>query len=322
MNDQSSIANLDYRDYDGPLHAPRFRWWVIANEMCRQTFARRIYWVLTLLSGWYYFVLMTVVFFVEEAMGGLTAQGKGDQLGKFLERLIWKHQFIHGFSCGQFYFFLIAMLIGAASIANDNRANALLIYLSKPLSKTDYMIGKWMGVFLPMLTSIALPSTFFFLWGALSYQRYGFLSNDPLMILRVLGAVLAASVLYTSLIIAASSLFNQSRIASATFSGIYIILRIFTVAMSFAWIESQNDSARAGMSTMIANLNYVSLDRFCVGMMKLSLDTVGSPWFGAPASVPEVPLPQKLAVWGVFAVLTIVSIAIAWKRVRAIEVVG
>ena len=334
---QGSIANLDYRDYEGPLDSPRFRWWVIAREMCRQTFSRRIYWVLTLLSGWYYLVLMTVIFFVEQAMGGVSglaqsasngaAGGRGgrgpnpDQMGQFLDRLIWKHQFIHGFSCGQFYFFLIALLIGAATIANDNRANALLIYLSKPLSKTDYMVGKWVGVFIPMLTSVGLPSLIFYIWGAVSYQQHGFLSNDPFMFLKVSVAILTSSVLLTSLIVAISSLFNQSRIASASFAGVYVILRIFTVAMGIAWLDSQNPNGKIKQA-LISNLSYFSLDRFNVGMMKISLDTAGSPWFGAPASAPELPVPNAGVVWAVFGALTLVSMAVTWKKIRAIEVVG
>jgi len=52
------------------------------------------------------------------------------------------------------------------------------------------------------------------------------------------------------------------------------------------------------------------------------LDTVGSPWFGAPSTVPEIPLPQTFAMGSIFVILVIGSIALTWKRVRAIEVVG
>ena len=46
----------------------------------------------------------------------------------------------------QLFLLFIALLAGAGSIANDNRANALLVYLSKPCRKVDYLFGKWAGL--------------------------------------------------------------------------------------------------------------------------------------------------------------------------------
>ena len=41
-----------------------------------------------------------------------------------------------------FFVFIITIYVGAGLIANDRRANALQIYLSKPLMRTEYIAGK------------------------------------------------------------------------------------------------------------------------------------------------------------------------------------
>jgi len=46
----------------------------------------------------------------------------------------------------------IALVVGAGAIAADNRSNALMVYLSKPITKGDYLLGKWMGIFLAIFS--------------------------------------------------------------------------------------------------------------------------------------------------------------------------
>src|SRR5205807_10020392 len=41
-----------------------------------------------------------------------------------------------------FFVFVITVYVGAGLIANDRRVNALQIYLSKPLTRNEYIIGK------------------------------------------------------------------------------------------------------------------------------------------------------------------------------------
>src|SRR5690242_12656091 len=45
-----------------------------------------------------------------------------------------------------FFVFIATIYVGAGLIANDRRANALQIYLSKPLMRTEYIAGKAAGL--------------------------------------------------------------------------------------------------------------------------------------------------------------------------------
>lgn len=323
----SPIADLSYRGYDGPLESPRYRWWVIARMSIRLAFKKKAYWVLTGFTGAYYLGIMLMMFIMEQ----LSTQGgpQSEQFFRqFLGRIVWKDQFLHAVSFGQLWYLFLALLLGAGSIANDNRANALLVYLSKPANKTDYILGKWMGIFIPMLISMAIPTFFFWFYGALSYRPYAFLSADPLIIIKMAIILPICAAFYTSLVLFFSSLFKQGRIAGATVAGFYFLTNIFTNLIAVVWSASQQVGRRRpdedfqSMAHTVKNFYYASVDGLNIGITKAILGTDGTPYFGIPSPIRSVPAPS---LWGVLLAIVLIStvcVWVAWKRIRAVEVVG
>ena len=57
-----------------------------------------------------------------------------------------------------FFVFIITIYVGAGLIANDRRANALQIYLSKPLMRTEYIAGKAAVLFTFLMLVTWLPA--------------------------------------------------------------------------------------------------------------------------------------------------------------------
>ena len=57
-----------------------------------------------------------------------------------------------------FFVFVITIYVGAGLIANDRRANALQIYLSKPLMRTEYIAGKAAVLFAFLLLVTLVPA--------------------------------------------------------------------------------------------------------------------------------------------------------------------
>lgn len=323
----SPIADLSYRGYDGPLESPTFRWWVIARMSIRLAFKKKIYWVLTGLSGIYYLIIMMIIFFMEQLSTSGAPQAE-QGFFQFMGRIVWKDQFLHAISSGQLWFLFLALLLGAGSIANDNRANALLVYLSKPANKTDYILGKWMGIFLPLLISMSIPTLFFWFYGALSYRPYSFLSNDPWIIFKLALILPLCAGFYSSVALFFSSLFKQGRIAGATMAGLYFITNIFTQMMALSWAMSQQVGRRrpdedfTSIVNAMKNMYYASIDGVNIGMAKAILGTDGSPYFGIPSPIRSVPAPSLIGVLLVMFVLSGLFVWIAWKRIRAVEVVG
>jgi ABC-2 type transport system permease protein len=322
------IADLSYRNYDGGLESPRLRWWVVARMMIRLALKKKILWVAMAFSGWYYLGMIFVLFVVDQM--SQAAEGGGgmgvDPASEFLNRIVWKDQFLHGFSFGQLLFLIIALILGAGAIANDNRANALLVYLSKPVSKLDYLLGKWMGVFLPLLIVMLVPTLIFFAYGALSYAGHGFLSDDPLLFPKLLIMLPIAAAFHASLIVGISSMFNQGRLAGATYAGLYFLTNFFTQLMSVTWATMTGPrvqgEAPPALLDAIKPLYYASIDGLNIGMAKGVLGTNGTPYFGIPSRIQSVPMPPLLPVLAIMFGLSFISMFIAWRRIRAVEVVG
>ncbi len=321
------IADLSYRDYDGPLAPPTYRWWVIAKTTFRNSIRRKGLWWLLLFSGMYYFVMLAILFFVDQFAAN--ARDGEQMFNAFIGRITWKTEFLHGWSTAQMWFLLITLLIGAGAIANDNRANALLVYLSKPCDKRDYLMGKWVGLFLTLLLLMSIPIALFFAYAGLSYSEYGFFSQDRTVILRLLVMMPLGAAFYASLMIGVSSLFNQGRMAGAAMAAVYFLTAFFTKLMEGAWTVMQVDEgARRDLSpikNLVANLYYASIDGLQIGMAKGVLGTDGSPPFGIQPRRGEgmqfVPAPDLATVLAIMAAISALALWVAWKRIRAVEVV-
>lgn len=323
------IADLSYRNYDGPLNSPTMLWWVIAKQVMRAALKKKSLWVLEFLASFYYVIMIIVIFFTEQASQAATeAMIQTGQtppitpIQQLMDRIVWKDQFLHGISYGQLFFLIIALMVGVGTIANDNRANALLVYLSKPCDKKDYLLGKWMGIFILMAAAIGIPSVFFMLYGSLSYREYGFLSEDPWMIPNVLLSVPIMAAFHASLSLGISSLFNQGRLAGATYAGIYFMTSLFTVMMGGVWAISAGDS---GTREIVRYLFYCSVDGLQIGVTKAILGTSGTMPFGVAvgrgARDMIVPSPPLWFPLGAIICISALAILIAVRRVRAVEVV-
>jgi len=318
----SPIADLSYRHYDGPLNGGATRWWSIAKLSIQLAMKKKGFWVWAVLSGYWYYILLAVFWFVESFIPS-PVPGKHP----LLSAIIWKDQFSNAFNISQLLLFVIALLIGTGTIANDNRANALLVYLSKPCTKLDYIIGKWMGVFIPITIVSLIPTLFFFAYGGLSFQEYGFISDWWLLPKLVLICCLPGA-LHASLCIGISSLFNQGRIAGAVYSGLFFLPWFFTKAMQVVYVVLSNNDNPKGKASLkfVGNLYYASMDGIQIGVSKAILNTGGSALFpggGSPRGTQFVPIPPPngTAITVIFIAICVIFSGIAWLRVRAVEVV-
>lgn len=315
---RSPIADLSYRNYDGVLESPRMRWWVIARTMIQMAVRRKAVTVFAAFSAWYYLAMIFVVLIMQQ----MAVSMGNDQITKsFVNRIVWKDQFVHGYSFGQLFLLAIALNIGAGTIANDNRANALLVYLSKPVDKLDYVIGKWVGVFVPLFLVSSVPAIVFYMYGALNFRQYGFVIDDPWLLPKVILALGVASFFQSSIIVGISSLFNQGRMAGATYAGGWFFSNFFTQLMLLIWLNVSTVDGGGGIKMLVRNLYYCSFDGLNIGAFKYILGTDGTPYFGLPSARPLVPRPDWwLVALGVLG-LSFLSLFVAWRRVRAVEVV-
>lgn len=319
MSANSPIADLSYRNITDGARRRGGSWWVIARTHIQRMMKLRSYWVLMVISGVFYLITAAVTYFIDSFTANM---GDASFAEQFFERMVWKDQFLSGFQWGHFLLMAILLLVGAGSIANDNRSKALLVYFSKPCSKMDYLIGKFLGIFILLAIAILIPAVFFMAYGGMNFREHGFFSDDPMMIPKVLLAIILVSAYQSSIVLGVSSMFNQGRLAGATYAGFYVLSGVFA---GLAGLIAQGNGAAEKMQTMLDRIHYLSLYGGSEGIYKAVLGTDGSVAFGQGRGNSEgmlTPRPEGWLLLLITVVPVVVSWAIAIKKVRAVEVVS
>jgi ABC-2 type transport system permease protein len=323
------ISDLSYRHYDGPLNTPVARWWSIAKMTMKLATSKRAFWGWSIFSAWWYAILLIVFWFFDNVIEA-NAKGAGAAL---LKQIVWKDQFVNAYSFSQMILMVLTLMVGVGSIANDNRSNALMIYLSKPCTKLDYVVGKWVGVFVPITLVSLVPMIVFYLFGMLSYQNYGFWTASPWLFLKLILVAGVSGAVHASLSLGISSMFNQGRVAGATYAGLYFLTNIFTKTIQFFYVISSRGENGAPNSAL-TNPFYFSIDGIQIGLSKIIIGTNGTPLFpgmngggprrggGGPPPVMIIGAPSAPLMLTIFFAVVLGGFLIAYSRIRAVEVVG
>jgi ABC-2 type transport system permease protein len=138
------IHDQGYRRYGGG-RAPGRAWLVIIDAGIR-TMLRERRFVMLLVASWIQFVVRAVQFyFAANFSQAAIIAPKADTFRDFFDKQ-------------DIFVFILTVTLGAALIAQDRRVNALQIYLSKPLTRAEYIFGK-LGILMTFLLFITwLPA--------------------------------------------------------------------------------------------------------------------------------------------------------------------
>src|SRR5215218_918151 len=135
------IHDQGYQRYLGSRSAIGRSWQVMTRAGIMSVISKRQF-IGLMLFAWAPFVVRAVQIYVSATFQQASFLApKGETFREFLDQQ------------GAFVFF-VTIYVGAGLIANDRRANALQLYLSKPLSATEYVVGKMaiLFVFLAFVT--------------------------------------------------------------------------------------------------------------------------------------------------------------------------
>src|SRR3954464_12292191 len=126
------IHDQGYRRYGGTKARTGTGWIVIARAGIRAMITKRAFLGLLLVS-WFPFFVRAVQFY---AASNLTSIPQASMLAPSADTF---RQFLEQ---QRTFVFFVTVYVGAGLIANARRANALQIYLSKPLTRAEYVFGK------------------------------------------------------------------------------------------------------------------------------------------------------------------------------------
>jgi Cu-processing system permease protein len=116
---------------------------------------------------------------------------------------------------------LIALVTGALSISNERENGTLSYLLSHPIMKTEIFFGKFIGLLLSICVSISLG---FGLAGIAISIKGGSQDVSKFLIISVLSALLAASLLSVGLLISVYSRSGARAIGFAVFLWLFFIV--------------------------------------------------------------------------------------------------
>lgn len=315
---EAPIADLSYRNYDGPLHNRAVRWWTIAAAMIRLNVKPLSFKIVAALAVIPY-IFIIVLLYLQGAI--LTRGGTlGPLQGRFFDSTVgqkYAFQFYNALGYQLLYLLILTLIAGAGSIASDNRNNALLIYLSKPITKSDYLLGKWMGLFLTLFMVAFGPALLLYLYCLFSYTSEGFLHDEPYLILHILENTAIVSALFTSIMLGLSAWSKSPRIAGAILAGVYFASQ--TVAFVLWGFYARGDPSH-DVLLLHSSIGGV-MSGLSQAIFRVTIHTIiGSRRRGfLPVDIAPPPMGLMLAIAGALLVLGIV--AARWK-IKAVEVVN
>ena len=276
------IHDQGYRRYEGVRARPGRAWWVIARMHIVAALRRR--WFLVLLTaGWIQFVGRAGIIVVSSTFQQIPG-------------LEMTSESFRNFLVGQsFFVFIIAIAMGGL-IADDRRANALQVYLSKPLTRTEYILGKAVPLLVFILGVTFVPAILLLIVQIIFAGSISFVTNNLFLLPAITLATMVRALLTTFTILALSSLSKSRRFVAIMFAGVIF----FTSAMQQVLRTITGSRAWAAISP---------------GSM---VDVVTDAVFRV-RTAPLVPVPVAILV---IALLIGLCLWVLERRVRPVEVVA
>jgi hypothetical protein len=280
----SPIHDQTYRRYEG-TRAPLGRAWTVILSTGLRAVTQRKFLLIGLIMAWIPFIVRAVQIWAVQNFQGLQRAIPVDaqMFRQFIEQQ------------GIFVFF-VTIYVGAGLIANDLRANALQIYLSKPLLRMEYIGGK-LAVLASYIALVTLaPALLLVVVQILFTGKFEFIHDNAFVIPAVVLACSIRIVVPAFTMLALSSLSKNSRYVGVLFTGAIF----FTDAM-YAVLGIITGSTRASWVSITANLNQVT-------------DVI----FRQPPRYDTPVMVSVLVLLG----LVVVSVSVLERRVRGVEVVS
>ena len=234
------IHDQGYRRYIGSRGAIGQSWQVITRAGIRTVLAKRSF-IALMLMAWSPFVVRAVQVYI--ASNFQQASFLAPKAETFREFLGQQSVFV----------FFVTIYIGAGLIANDRRANALQVYLSKPLTRAEYVAGKLAILFLFLVGVTWLPAVMLLLVqimfaGSLTFVRENVFLLPAITLFALLQVLVASMTM-----LAFSSMSKSSRFVGVMYAGLIFFtaamfqaLRGITGRSSFAWISPSDTLEQLG----------------------------------------------------------------------------
>lgn len=275
------IHDQGYQRYLGHRTGHGSAWWVIARQHIMAQLKSKVV-IALLLGSWVPFLVLTVWVYLSTYQQAAMLQVTHTHYRTMLD-VAW-------------LFVFILSIRMAGLIADDRRANALQVYLSKPLTRVEYVAGKLMSLLVFLLAITLVPALTLVIVQTLLTGSFAFIGDNLFLLPAIVLFSLTQALLSAFMLLALSSLSKSRRFVSIMYAGViffsapmYQALRGITGSRTWAVISPSE-----------------------------MLDVIGDSIFRIPGV-----RPVPLYVAALVVVLLIgLSVWILERRVRGVEVVA
>jgi len=279
------IYDQGYRRYVARSPLSRLRFWPITREALRLLLAKRAFLFLLLVCFVPLVARVIQIYVVaKNPQFDRILPADGRMFGDFLNLQLW-------------FAFLLAVFGASGLVANDLRTGGILVYLSRPLTQRDYILGK---LCVPMALTLAVtlvPGLLLYAAGLLLAPEYYLKWSLAWIAPAIVAHSLVLCLVVSLVVLAVSSLSRSARVAGLGFAGLFLGL----------------EAVRSVLQAAFNRKEAVLLS------LKADLQSLGATMFGV--------VDEQLAVhWAwpalLLAAVAVCCLAILRSRVRAVEVVS
>ncbi|HJX90114.1 MAG TPA: ABC transporter permease subunit [Pyrinomonadaceae bacterium] len=303
-----AVYEQTYKRYIGPLTPEWSRFLIIPRHAYRGVFKSKIFTA--------FFVICFVPLLVEAILIYLhhNMNALGIMRVDMRELIPIDASFFQTFVNiqGGFAFF-VALLVGPPLVSRDLRNNALPLYLCRPFSRTEYVLGK-MSVLLILLSMITwIPQLLLFLFQAYLEGFTWFTQN-----LWIASAIIIGSVVWILLLAlisqAISALVKWRVVASAAILGVFFIPSVFAEFLNLVFMTHWGH-----LISLAALMKNISAGLF--GTFVRASGTIRFEDFDGNVRELIVMEPPLWMCWGMLFLVCAICLALLSRKVKAYEVV-
>jgi ABC-2 type transport system permease protein len=234
------IHDQGYRRYQG-ARAPHGHAWAVIAKTGVRTLVKTRFFIGLLVFAWLPFLVRAVQIYAAANLPQAAFLAPTPEMFRqFLEQQ-------------EIFLFFVTVYAGAGLIANDRRANALQIYLSKPLTRFEYIAGKFAVLATFLLAVSWLPAVVLLFVQVMFSGSFSFFVAN----LHLLPAITVFSVIQvitvSSAMLALSSLSKSSRYVGVLYAGLiffsqamYGVLFAVTRSSAFSWVSMPFNLGQVG----------------------------------------------------------------------------
>jgi ABC-2 type transport system permease protein len=233
------IHDQGYRRYGGSRARGRAWWVMLRNGVVGMMGSRR--WIVLMIASWIQFVIRAVQFYIAAnfSQAAIVAPSAAT--------------FRDFFDKQDLFVFLVTVTLGAVSIAEDRRANALQIYLSKPLTRLEYIVGKLSVLMVFLLFITWVPALLLLVVQVVFAGNFTFLRANAYLFPAITAYSIVEVLLVSMCVMALSSLSTSGRFVGILYTALiffsdalYGVMRAVTGSSSVSWIAFGNNLAQLG----------------------------------------------------------------------------